>query len=214
MIRAFFLWVLLSGLALGNNNAVCLIRTEPDVERKGSSTGSGFFISKNTLLTAYHVVDDSIIQPRKMRVEHNGVIHSAKVKDYDENKDIALVEIDGEVNSKDIAIIDSIEPRSGMLMYNAGHPGSMWDVYKAWGKYTKTSFTSFEDSDGKRLPHCLVYVSDLNIRYGMSGGPLINPETNKVAGLLIRKHNYDNKTYNLSLKEIQNFLKKALTTDK
>lgn len=206
--RILFFWLFLSSLAFANPNAVCFIRSEPSDDGSGGSSGSGFFINENQILTAYHVVKNSADGERRMRVEYRDGIYNAKIIKYDLKKDLALLEVENIIN-KNFLDIDDTSPTKGDVLYNLGHPRGKWQVHKSVGSFD--SSTNMKNSNGL---DSVCYVSKAMVRMGMSGGPCINKKTGKVVGLLILKHIKFNIAYNTSSPEIAAFLKKEVDVEK
>lgn len=74
----------------------------------GAKTGTGFYIDKNRILTAYHIIDKNLNKYIEiMKDEEGHKVLKGKVLDYSENFDLALLEVEEEI--KDILPINIIK---------------------------------------------------------------------------------------------------------
>jgi S1-C subfamily serine protease len=141
-----------------------------------SSMGTGFYIDKNHVLTAEHVVEgmkdknDLHIQCFDEK-ETKIAVKNVKVEKL---KDIALLETDGICPEQQILKIAKKHEPVANTVYAIGCPDGMC------GMVTKGIVSSyFRDPQSKILE----LYADLKIWYGSSGGPLLN-EKGEVVGLL------------------------------
>lgn len=175
----------------------CFIRCEPDKEIGGGACGSGFFISKNQILTADHVINGA----KNVRVEFDGKYFIASVVKQDSSKDLALLKIEGESEvfyklNDSCGIIDQ-----DVLCY--GFPRGVWTMYKSDGVIKEIHSVTREAELNSRLEYSVF----MNVTNGMSGGPLLTKEKT-VIGVLSSKNVIGETRANfIALEEIKTFLK-------
>ncbi|WP_315080680.1 serine protease [uncultured Clostridium sp.] len=78
------------------------------VRIKGVKEGTGFYIDENTLITAYHVVENEAIQGDKIKIINDilGEDESlGKVIDFDKQLDIAIIKVDNNRILKEIPLL-------------------------------------------------------------------------------------------------------------
>ncbi len=141
----------------------------------GRGHGSGFLISDNLIMTNHHVVGDS----KSVNVKFgNGVELIGAVVAFNSSKDVAIVKV------------DAVLPKHFVLNKNLPLVGS--EVY-AIGSPLDESFNSTVSKgivSGIRQEKTNTLIqSDVNIRPGNSGGPLVDKNGNvvgiAVSGLVI-----------------------------
>jgi|TARA_R110000744_G_scaffold122325_2_gene227304 serine protease Do len=135
--------------------------------------GTGFFINKVHLVTNYHVIKnfDTL---KVYTYNHPFAITEVKVIGYDEEIDIAVLEIKEKVNVSFVEWADT-EPLIGDDVYALGHGVSqIWSLTKGILSY------DYRPNAGTSFVHYL--QTDAVINQGNSGGPLLN-EDGKVVGV-------------------------------
>ena len=135
--------------------------------------GTGFFINKVHLVTNYHVIKnfDTL---KVYTYNHPFAITEVKVIGYDEEIDIAVLEIKEKVNVSFVEWADT-EPLIGDDVYALGHGVSqIWSLTKGILSY------DYRPNPGTSFVHYL--QTDAVINQGNSGGPLLN-EDGKVVGV-------------------------------
>lgn len=192
-----FLSVVFTLICSSIYSQTCFIRCEPDKETGGGACGSGFFISKNQILTAEHVIDDA----KRVRVEFDGKYFVATVVKQDPSKDLALLQIEEESN-----VFYKLDDSCGVVGQNVlcyGFPRGVWTMHKSEGVVKEISNVSRESESSSRLE----YGVFMNVTNGMSGGPLLTKDKT-VIGLLSSKNIIGEDRANfISLEEIKAFLK-------
>jgi len=175
----------------------CFIRCEPDKETGGGACGSGFFISKNEILTAAHVIDDA----KNVRVEFDGKYYIASVVKQDKSKDLALLKI--ETDSNVFYKIDTVCAVVGQNVICYGFPRGVWTMHKSEGDIKEIIDVKRDNELDSRLEYSVF----MNVTNGMSGGPLLTKDKT-VIGLLSSKNVIGEARANfISLEEIKEFLK-------
>lgn len=124
------------------------------------STGSGFFVSPNgDILTNYHVIQNA----GNIRVvPQNGVSMNASVKDYDSERDIALLVI-STGNSTPFLKISADRPRQGEAVIAIGNPRGLS------GTVSNGIISAFREMNNNSWIQFTAPVSP-----GSSGGALLN----------------------------------------
>ena len=166
-----------------------------------SSSGTGFFIKNNFILTCYHVIEDHDqikVRSKKSKKEFNVIVHSIYPDD-----DLAILYIkDNLVNMTSeipIKILDE-EISDDQYVTALGYPLDSNNL-----KVSKGIISGFQDS---------LIQTDATLNPGNSGGPLIL--NNKIIGInaiKISSDKVDNVGYSIP---IERFLvyKKTISTDK
>lgn len=121
-----------------------------------TSSGTGFFISKKTILTCFHVVSGAI---NIIVVFNQTNILNGKIKNILPNDDLAIVELDNEV--KDALILDHEIIKNIYFgdVFTVGFPLSSTNI-----KITKGIISGYQES--------LIQI-DAALNHGNSGGPLV-----------------------------------------
>jgi S1-C subfamily serine protease len=176
----------------------CFIRCEPDKETGGGACGSGFFISKNEILTAAHVIDDA----NNIRIEFDGKYFKAFVVRQDATKDLALLRIEEE-HDKFYKLSDSFG-KADQKVTCFGFPRGVWTLYKSSGVIKEVNSVT-RDSRYKDNPR-MEYGVLMEVTNGMSGGPLLT-EDKTVIGVLSSKNIIGEPRANfIALEDIKKFL--------
>ena len=122
--------------------------------------GSGFFISENLILTNNHVIAGN----KNIQVKlDSGVVLSGKVLRTNPKRDVALIKVDAAIHK--YFKIEPDMPLVGDEVYAIGSP----KLEYLNSTVTKGIVSALRGEDGLTL-----IQSDVNIRPGNSGGPLIN----------------------------------------
>ena len=143
------------------------------VVRTGSGLGSGFFISKDEILTNYHVIEGamsiSIIDKNKKR-------SSAVVIKQDLKRDLALLKTN--MKGKPVTFYTG-SLKQGEMVEALGHPkGKRWSLTKGWISAIRKESSTYNSSGSENV---LFIQTDAAINHGNSGGPLFFKD--KVVGV-------------------------------
>jgi S1-C subfamily serine protease len=132
------------------NNPLNSFKTE-------SSSGTGFFIKKNLILTCYHVVKYAV--NIEVLYQHTNNIE-AKIKHIFPDDDLAIIELDKEIDSSVVLEFKPIKSSQQIGdVYTVGFPLGSTNI-----KETKGIVSGFQGS---------LIQSDATINPGNSGGPMI-----------------------------------------
>lgn len=148
---------------------------EPKVERekRGFSTGTGFFVSNNGhFITNYHVVDDASRVTVKLT---DGREMRAKRVYVDKDSDLALLKVEYKSTPLPIGVASDI--KKGDSVFTLGFP-----LIAIQGQASKASFGRVNSLSGIRDDERLFQV-DIPIQPGNSGGPLVN-DKGEVVGVV------------------------------
>lgn len=170
------------------------------IVKAGSGTGTGFYVTPDIILTAYHVVEKSSLVQLEF---YNGRQNSGRIIAHDIRLDLALIKADAVGIPLDIF---SGNIRLGSTVEAIGHPqglsftitrGIVSSLRKQASIYTKGSAkVEFVQSDTPVSP-------------GNSGGPLFLG--NKVIGVVdfgnVEKYS-QNLNFSVSFNEVRNFLRR------
>jgi len=170
------------------------------IVKAGSGTGTGFYVTPEIILTAYHVVEKSSLVQLEF---YNGRQNSGRIIAHDIRLDLALIKADEVGIPLDIF---SGNIRLGSTVEAIGHPqglsftitrGIVSSLRKQASIYTKGSAkVEFVQSDTPVSP-------------GNSGGPLFLG--NKVIGVVdfgnVEKYS-QNLNFSVSFNEVRNFLRR------
>lgn len=170
------------------------------IVKAGSGTGTGFYVTPEIILTAYHVVEKSALVQLEF---YNGRQNSGRIIAHDIRLDLALIKADAVGIPLDIF---SGNIRLGSTVEAIGHPqglsftitrGIVSSLRKQASIYTKGSAkVEFVQSDTPVSP-------------GNSGGPLFLG--NKVIGVVdfgnVEKYS-QNLNFSVSFNEVRNFLRR------
>ncbi len=135
--------------------------------------GTGFFINKIHVVTNYHVIKnfDSV---KLYAYNHPFAITDVKIIGYDEEIDIAVIEILEDIENSYIPWADT-QPYIGDTVYALGHGISqIWSLTKGILSY------DYRPNPGTSFVHYI--QTDAVINSGNSGGPLLN-EDGEVVGI-------------------------------
>jgi len=134
------------------------------VVRTGSGLGSGFFISKDEILTNYHVIEGamsiSVINKDKKR-------SSAVVVKKDLKRDLALLKTN--MTGQPVAFYSG-KLKQGEMVEALGHPkGKRWSLTKGWISAIRKESSTYNSTASSNV---LFIQTDAAINQGNSGGPL------------------------------------------
>ena len=133
-----------------------------DLKDGGTSAGSGFFIDdQGTIVTSYHVIDaaDSI----SVEISDGGKYDVKTIIDFDENYDVAVLQIDFSGNDYLNFVEDA--PRTGETVYAVG---------SSLGTLTGTFSDGIISSNHRTVGMIDCVQTTAAISNGNSGGPLVN----------------------------------------
>lgn len=128
--------------------------------------GSGFLITKNLVLTNYHVVEG---QSRVMIV-NDGIEFNGRVFRVDNTRDVALIQLSDNSDFNPLAI-SSIEPETGEIVYVIGTP-----LDEKLGHSVSQGIMSSERIIEKQR----YFQTDAAINHGNSGGPAFDAHGNVI----------------------------------
>ena len=200
IILIFISYILINNKISNNiyDSIVYIETTTQDSINNG--TGFVYEINDNSayILTNYHVIEDSY---EIYIYNKNKVKTKAKIVKYDAYNDIALLEIDKDLNLKKINIGDSSKVNNTDEIYIIGNPMGKNNFA------TKTSGIIIDKSDS------LYHLYDFNAikvsaktDFGSSGSPLLDKD-NKVIGIIFLKNKDSNESYAIPINYIIEFLK-------
>lgn len=135
------------------------------------TVGTGVRISKHLVLTAAHVVGDTLGNPQPLRCGDD--LNLGVVVKVDKKKDLALVAFNG-VCSAEIAVLASEDLAVGSALTTVGHPNG---AFLAVTTGTVSSYSVIEAWSGLRYS----LVSEAQIYPGCSGGPVLSDNGELVA---------------------------------
>lgn len=163
------------------------------------SSGSGFIYkimdNKNYIVTNYHIIegynDIYVYGADKKQV-------NATIFGYDEDMDIAILEINDELNLKEVKIGDSNKLNIGNVVYAVGTPID----YRYFSTFTKGIVSYLNRKivvDGNTYETIQV---DASINSGNSGGPLIDKKGNVIGVVFIKETDIDGIGFVLPINDV------------
>lgn len=137
-------------------------------------SGSGFFISKNLIITCYHVVKYAINIEVIYKLDD---IYQARIKYIFPDDDIAIIELEKNINNILLLDFKMIKIKNFTKVYTIGYPMDSMNIIK-----TKGIISGFQQS----------YIqTDAAVNPGNSGGPLVifdkHDKTYKIIGVNVSK---------------------------
>jgi S1-C subfamily serine protease len=190
-------------------------------------TGTGFFVSKNYLVTNSHVVKDEnakllqiYILNKEIGLTKVSVVAATGFEEFDE-QDFALL-LSQQVSGVPLKLAKTIGLSSKKLtnVIAAGYPGTVLDTDPNFAKMLKGEPDSFPDlvvtsgkinSEQNFLGGVKTYIHDAQISSGNSGGPLVN-YCSDILGIntfVVSEEKEGNRLFAISASELENFLKKT-----
>lgn len=135
--------------------------------KDGSASGSGVFLDENTILTAYHVVDNGNTTVEVRLSDYHNTIKGT-VQAIDDWQDLAIIKIDDTLNNNNYKVrpieLANAEVKLGETIYAFGNPKGV-DFAVTKGIISNTS---------QAIAMKSMYQFDAAIHPGNSGGPLVN----------------------------------------
>lgn len=197
-----------------NRESIVRINTT-DVSVRGaeSSTGTGFIVNQDGLIaTGYHVVKDATTI--RVRME-NGKVYTAKLHDIDPSKDLALLQIQKQSPVEQFKpaqlASSSTDVKQGNRMIALGYPHNVDDVHLSGLTTNSRAVFSKLKINGGALPgedpNRVVISSEGNVAKGNSGGPVLDPSTGKVVGIVNLSNEVS--TYFNPIEDLNDFLTKS-----
>lgn len=190
--------------------------------KKDASFGSGFICilnDKSYCITNYHVVayaDTVSLEIQSSTGDKSRKIESCKVVAYDEDRDIALVEIPAKEKIIKGLSFYSGSVRDGIEVWSAGYPGlgekPLWQLGK--GNMSNTRVTLDELAPNKKT---FFFQHSAPIDAGNSGGPLLVASKNSAIGYEVIGVNTatairrQNTNFAIPASSVTDFLKTALS---
>ena len=174
------------------------------VDDSSISSGSGFVYKiedgKNYIITNYHIVEGysniQVYTSDKKQV-------NAGIFRFDKDRDIAILEINDELNLKEVKLGDSSKLNIGDEVYAVGTPID----YRYFSTFTKgiVSYLNREIKvDGNTYETIQI---DASINNGNSGGPLIDKKGNVVGVVFIKEADIDGVGFVLPINDVIEIIK-------
>lgn len=171
------------------------------------NNGSGFVYkikdNKNYIVTNYHVVEGYreiyVYNSNKRKV-------SAEILDFDKKSDIAILEINDDLNLKEVIIGDSSKLNIGDEVFAVGTPID----YRYFSTFTKGIVSYLNrniEVDGNIYNTIQI---DASINGGNSGGPLINNKGNVVGIVFIKESDIEDVGFALPINDLIESVNKML----
>lgn len=136
-------------------------------------TGTGFAISEDTILTAYHVVESG----ESISITFGSASYPATITSFNKELDWAILKMSGKAPGT-VVLGDSSSVKLGDSVYSLGYPAS--DLLGDEIKYSKGEIGALSGLGGSK-DHFQISVP---IQPGNSGGPLFS-ESGRVIGIVV-----------------------------
>jgi S1-C subfamily serine protease len=156
------------------------VRIDVDVGEQ-SGNGSGLVVDdKGTIITCHHVVRPNGRSPTRIRIEKEGSYFDPSIVRLEPYKDVAILRAQGLAGTCTFKRFSDIEVGERCLIF--GHPLgishlSVLDaMVSAKGRHMIRDF-----------PYDCVQI-DGRVNRGNSGGPVVDPETGEVLGIVTAKY--------------------------
>jgi hypothetical protein len=171
-----------------------------DIKDTKIKTGSGFFIDSSGLaVTNYHVVNGA---SKAVITTADGKEYNVSgIYDYDKNKDLALIKVDGE-NFPYLELADSDKAVTGASVYAIGSPMGYKNSFSA-GIISSAS----RDVEGKTFIQTTAAISP-----GSSGGALLDKSGKVIGVTTATASNAQNVNLALPINQINDYEKTKLVT--
>ena len=164
-----------------------------------SGMGSGFFISKDEILTNYHVVEDAL---SISIIDRNKRKSSAVVIKKDLKRDLALLKTN--MKGKPVIFYDG-QLKQGEMVEALGHPkGRKFSLTKGWISAVRKESSTYSVSGSGDV---LFIQTDAAINPGNSGGPLFYKD--RVVGVNtqgLHKDSTEGMNFAVHFSEVKKFL--------
>ena len=134
-----------------------------NIFKNSQSSGTGFLISKNEILTCYHVIDNSL----NIKIKLNDIEKLAQIKYVFPNDDLAVLEFNNDLKDYNILDYKITTTKENLEVLTVGFPYSSKTVI-----ITKGIISGYQDS---------VIQTDSPLNSGNSGGPIL--DGNKYIGV-------------------------------
>ncbi|MDO6737380.1 serine protease [Wenyingzhuangia sp. 2_MG-2023] len=165
------------------------------IEYKGNQ-GTGFFVSQNVILTAFHIFLEAEIDNSKIVILKNNEVIIGKVLSYDDELDICLIKTEESFNSYLPSQSTGIKIKEDWQTFGFPNKGEQ-DAMKFFGtishKETKEKYDFILNSE---------QVESTYDYGGLSGAPVVSNE--KVIGIILKQ--IDDKLGAISIDEIKDYL--------
>lgn len=169
------------------------------VVKTSSGMGSGFFISKDEILTNYHVIEDAL---SISIIDRNKKKSSAVVIKKDLKRDLALLKTN--MKGKPVAFFSG-QLKQGEMVEALGHPkGRKFSLTKGWISAIRKESSTYSVSGSGDV---LFIQTDAAINPGNSGGPLFYKD--KVVGVNtqgLHKDSTEGMNFAVHFSEVEKFL--------
>ena len=169
------------------------------VVKTNSGMGSGFFISKDEIITNYHVVEDSL---SISIIDKNKRKSSAVLIKKDLKRDLALLKTN--IKGKPVIFYDG-QLKQGEMVEALGHPkGRKFSLTKGWVSAIRKESSTYSLSGTADV---LFIQTDAAINPGNSGGPLFYKD--KVVGVNtqgLHKDSSEGMNFAVHFSEVNKFL--------
>ena len=137
-------------------------------------SGSGFFVSPDTVVTACHVATGW----ESLYITHQGTRYLTTIDKCDAEADLALLKLEGELPDTVRTVIAKENPRVGKLTYGTGYPLGL-------------PLTVFEGHWQKQGPNTASYINTTHTVPGDSGSALVIWEDGQVKVVGVRTGMYE-----------------------
>ena len=167
------------------------------------TTGSGFFINPNTIITNYHVVEGSFVSDIRALPFTTYLTYSLNILAYDQVNDFALLKFnsDNKFLHFPSCKLSNTNPEINSNVIAIGSPDyRKFDLTK--GTLEKYLSKEFNETTDSNLFHWIQMNASIN--YGSSGGPLYSKRN--VIG--INTGSYDDNFISIHYDKLKKFLEK------
>ncbi len=167
-------------------------------------SGTGFVVAPGYILTNYHVIEG----PGRVVVLGSGAQSEtpAEIVAQDKEHDMALLQVTGPAAALPPLPLSNVQAGRGARVAAFGYP--LGDTLGKGLKFTEGAVSALPDTQGENM-----YLLDLRVNPGNSGGPLCDPY-GRVIGMITAKSSIsqDVDSYGMALPGdiLQQFLEKSL----
>ena len=165
-------------------------------------SGTGFYITKNHILTNHHVVEDSNFVNLKNMLNDT---FTGKVIAKDISTDLAIIEVDYESRPLQLEPTCKVDRRENV--FTVGHPkGFEYSTSRGIVSSIRNIPNPFYKATGKKL-----YIQiDASISSGNSGGPLFNSDEYVIGVNTWGRTDGQNLNFAVHCSEVQSFIEENL----